>query len=110
MKKLLIFVAAIGMFSAAHAQYVAKTPLVATAQGAHCNSGFGPVPLMAYDPDGHPMRCAHTDKNGSGSWQYVAESDVDRVTRKLAQLNSTDTQILARLTELLAVQRANVQK
>lgn len=56
MKKLLIFVAAIGMFSAAHAQYVAKTPLVATAQGAHCNSGFGPVPLMDYDPDGHPMQ------------------------------------------------------
>lgn len=110
MKKLLIFAAAIGMFSAAHAQYVAKTPLVATAKGTHCNAGLGPVPLMAYDPSGRPMQCTHTDKNGSGSWQYVAESDFDRVSRKLDQLNSTDTQILAKLTELLAVQRENVQK
>ncbi len=110
MKKLIVFAAAISMFSAAHAQYASKPPVLAPTHGAHCNVGSGPVPLMAYDENGHPMQCTNTGANDAGSWQYVAESDVDRVTRKLDQLNATDTQILAKLTELLAVQRANVQK
>ncbi|WP_205183598.1 hypothetical protein [Burkholderia sp. LMG 13014] len=110
MKKILVVVSTIGMFSAAHAQEAFKPPVVAPVQGAHCNAGTASVPVMSYDANGHPMQCAGVEKNGGGSWQYVAESDADRITRRLDQLNVTDTQILVALTQLVAAQRANGQK
>lgn len=110
MKKIVAVVATIGVFSTAHAQEAFKPPVAAHVQGAHCSAGMGPIPVMTYDANGHPMQCANTDKNGAGSWQYVAESDADRIARKLDQLNATDSQILAALTELVASERSHVQK
>ncbi len=107
MKRILIAAAAIAMTSVAHAQLAFTPPVAVPVQGAHCDAGVGPVPLMAYDTNGHPMQCANTDKNGAGSWQYVAESDVDRITHKLNQINATESQILVKLTELVAAQQAS---
>ncbi|MBN3729414.1 hypothetical protein [Burkholderia sp. Tr-20390] len=110
MKKIIVFVVSIGIFSAAHAQEAFKPPVVAPVQGAHCNAGMGPVPLMAYDANGHLLQCASTSTNGEQSWEYVAERDLDRITRRLDQLNATNAQILVALTQLVAAQYANVQK
>jgi hypothetical protein len=110
MKKIIVVAATIGMLSAAHAQEAFKPPVVSAVQGAHCNAGMGPEPVMTYDVNGHLMQCVNGDKHGAGSWQYVAESDVDRITRKLDQLNATETQVLTALNELVAAQHANVQK
>lgn len=56
------------------------------------------------------MQCFGTAEGGHGTWQYVAESDSDRLAKKLDQLNVTNMQILAKLSELTALQQASAHK
>lgn len=105
MKKLVFLAASLAIASATHAQTAFKPPVIYPLSGTHCEQGHGPIPPMSYDPSGHPMQCGQ-----DGTWAFIPEGDADRITRKLDQLNTTDTQILVTLTQLLAVQQANVQK
>lgn len=114
MRKMLFAVAALVGVSAAHAdeQIISKPPVAAPVQGTHCNFGAvggstgGPY---AYDSHNHLMQCAGDTKNPT--WQYVPESsDADRIARKLDELNATETQILVKLTELVAAQQADGRK
>lgn len=116
MKKMLFAVAALVGVSAAHAdeQIVSKPPVAVPAQGMHCNfsaavvggSTGGPY---TYDSSNHLMQCTGDTKNPT--WQYVPESsDADRIARKLDELNATETQILVKLTELVAIQQAAGRK
>ncbi|WP_241302319.1 hypothetical protein [Burkholderia stabilis] len=106
MKKLSVVIAIICMFSVAQAQEVSKPPVVKPIAGAHCDTGAGSRPPLAYDANDHLMQCSDISTNGATTWQYVPEGDGDRIIRKLNELNATNVQILAALTKLLAVQTA----
>lgn len=116
MRKMLFAVAALVGVSAAHAdeQIISKPPVAAPVQGMHCNFGAAVVGgstggPYAYDSRNHLMQCTGDTKNTT--WQYVPESsDADRIARKLDELNATETQILVKLTELVAVQQADGRK
>ncbi|MFP3637859.1 hypothetical protein [Paraburkholderia sp. SIMBA_054] len=59
---------------------------------------------MNYDAAGHAMQCGV-----DGTWVYIPEGDADRITRKLDQLNETDTKILLTLQTLLATRMSSNQ-
>lgn len=84
----------------------------APVQGSHCHAGSGPIPggSVSTDANGRLMQCFGTAEGGHGTWQYVAESDSDRLAKKLDQLNVTNMQILAKLSELTALQQASAHK
>lgn len=79
----------------------------APAHGSHCVVGSG---VVSADANGRLMQCFDTAKGDQGTWQYVAESDSGRIAEKLDQLNVTNMQILAKLSELTALQQASAHK
>lgn len=114
MKKVLIVAAAVAMASAAHAQVVFKPTYVeAPVQGTSCELPSGLVlPFLNYDASGRQMQCIGNAMGEKPTWRYVAESDSERIGRKLDQLNATNVAILTKLSELIAVQvqQAGAQK
>lgn len=112
MKRVLIAAACVAFAAVAQAQAVYKPPVEAPVQGTPCElpSGGVGLPMLNYDANGRIMRCIGTPMGEKPKWRYVAESDSDRLGQKLEQLNATNMQILAKLTELVAAQQASSHK
>lgn len=111
MKKLLIVAAAVAMASAAQAQVVFKPPVEAPVQGTSCELPTGLLlPLLTHDASGYPMQCLGNAMGEKPTWRYIAEGDSERIGRKIDQLNATNMAILAKLSELVAVQQASAHK
>ncbi|MBA9869713.1 hypothetical protein ACUXPM_003594 [Ralstonia sp. 151470066-2] len=81
-------------------------------QGSHCDLASGPISAgsISTDANGRMMQCFGSAKGAPGTWQYVVESDSERIEKKLDQLNITNMQILAKLSELAALQQSGAHK
>lgn len=114
MNRYLIVAATVAFASAAHAQVAAQTaPLGRAVKGVECEAPG----MLNHDGEGRMMRCASTVKGEKAKWQYIGESDSERIAQKLDQLNATmaatnatNVAILAKLSELVALQQSAPRK